>query len=57
MKTPLLIVVLVTLAACGVDGEPVQPAGGVNVTLSPSGLGVGGTVGVRKGPLTVGLGF
>ncbi len=45
------------LAACGVDGEPVQPSGGVNVSISQSGVGLGGTVGLSKGPLTLGVGL
>lgn len=57
MERFALIFVLLGLAACGVDGEPVQPSGGVNVTLSNSGIGLGANVGVRKGPLTLGVGF
>lgn len=47
----------VLLAACGVDGEPVQPSGGVNVSLSPSGTSLGGNLGLSKGSLTVGVGL
>lgn len=57
MNRTLIAVALAALAACGADGEPAQPTGGASVTLSPSGLGVGGSVGVRRGPLSVGLGF
>lgn len=53
----LVILGALLLAACGVDGEPVQPLGGVNVTLSPSGVGFGANVGLQKGPLRVGLGL
>lgn len=53
----LVVLAALLLAACGVDGEPVQPTGGVNVALSPSGVGLGANVGLRKGPLRIGLGL
>ncbi|WP_299028296.1 hypothetical protein [uncultured Sulfitobacter sp.] len=53
----LIIAWVLALAACGVDGEPVQPTGGVNVSLSPSGVGLGANVGLKKGPLRIGLGL
>jgi hypothetical protein len=53
----LVTVAVLSLAACGVDGEPVQPQGGVNVSLSGAGVGLGANVGLRKGPLSVGLGL
>lgn len=56
MKRAMLLGVLM-LAACGVDGEPMQPAGGVNVSLSPSGVGLGANMGLTSGPLQVGLGL
>jgi hypothetical protein len=56
MKKVVVLAALM-LAACGVDGEPVQPTGGVNVKLSPSGIGLGANVGLKKGPLRVGLGL
>jgi len=45
------------LAACGVDGAPVQPEGGVAVSVSPSGVGLGATLGLRQGPVQVGVGL
>ncbi|MEQ6250085.1 hypothetical protein ABMC89_14420 [Sulfitobacter sp. HNIBRBA3233] len=57
MKRLAMVLTLAAVAACGVDGEPVQPAGGATVTLSNAGASVGGTVGLRRGPLTLGLGF
>ncbi|MCX7567254.1 hypothetical protein OS189_12955 [Sulfitobacter sp. F26169L] len=53
----LAIAAVFFLGACGVDGEPVQPTGGVNVRLSPSGVGLGANVGLKKDPLRVGLGL
>ncbi len=51
------ILLAVLLSACGVDGEPVQPTGGGNVSLTPSGMGLGANLGLKKGPLNVGLGL
>lgn len=56
MKKVMVLAALM-LGGCGVDGEPVQPTGGVNVSLSPSGVGLGANVGLKKGPLRIGLGL
>ncbi len=56
MKKMIAIAVLM-LTACGVDGEPTQPVGGVNVNISGAGVGIGATAGLQKGPLRVGLGL
>ncbi|MEH6646707.1 hypothetical protein [Sulfitobacter sp.] len=56
MRT-LIVLATLLVAACGVDGEPVQPSGGVDVSLSPSGVGLGANIGLNKGPLRVGLGL
>jgi hypothetical protein len=56
MKNALILATLL-LGACGVDGEPVQPTGGVKVSLTPSGVGLGANVGVKKGQLEIGLGL
>lgn len=53
----LMILAAVALAACGVDGEPVQPSGGVNVSLSRSGTSLGANVGLAKGPVSIGVGL
>lgn len=53
----LIVSAALMLAACGVDGEPVQPTGGVNVTLNSNGVGLGANLGLSKGPLTIGLGL
>ncbi|MEH6831573.1 hypothetical protein [Sulfitobacter sp.] len=53
----MIVLAALMLAGCGVDGEPVQPTGGVNVILSSSGVGLGANVGLSKGPLRVGLGL
>ncbi|WP_170452228.1 hypothetical protein [Ruegeria arenilitoris] len=46
-----------TLAACGADGEPVQPTLNANVGVSTSGTYVSGGVGLHRGPLSVFLGI
>lgn len=56
MRKTIVLACLV-LAACGVDGEPVQPAGGVNITLNNDGVGLGANVGVNKGPVQIGMGL
>jgi len=48
---------LAALAACGVDGEPVQPTLNAGVGVGDSGVHVGGAVGLHKGPVSVYLGF
>lgn len=53
----LMALATLLVAGCGVDGEPVQPSGGVDVSLSSSGVGLGANVGLTKGPLRVGLGL
>ncbi len=52
-----LIGVTLGLAACGVDGEPVQPTLNANVGVSSGGAHVNGGVGLHKGPLSVFLGL
>ncbi|MFY2823680.1 argininosuccinate lyase [Ruegeria sp. MALMAid1280] len=45
-----------TLAACGADGEPIQPTMSANIGVGSGGTHVGGGVGVRRGGLGVYLG-
>jgi len=57
MKRALCLVALLGLTACGVDGEPERPVS-TNVGISVgSGGHVGGTIGVSRGPLSVGVGI
>jgi len=51
----LCVLSLMALAACGADGEPVQPHGGVTIGVGSGGVHAGGTVGVSRGPLAVGV--
>lgn len=57
MRRIWIILGCATLAACGVDGEPVQPQAAAQVSLSNSGVHLAGVVGVRQGPFSLGLGF
>lgn len=52
-----LMAALVVLASCGVDGEPIRPNLGVGVNVSGSGVHVGSSVGVSKGPVSVSVGL
>ena len=60
MMTPIrtfALLALTALAACGADGEPIQPSLNANVGVSGSGVHVGGGVGLSKGPFGLSLGF
>lgn len=54
-----LFCVLVSLAACGVDGEPTAPEPHINagVTISSSGVYPRANVGVNSGPVSVNVGL
>ncbi|MCZ4366201.1 hypothetical protein [Sulfitobacter dubius] len=56
MKCGLAILSLLTLAACGADGEPVKPTASSTITMSSSGVSVGTAVGLRRGPFSLALG-
>jgi len=45
------------LAACGADGEPVQPVARSTVTMSNSGVSLGTSIGLGRGPVSVALGL
>ena len=47
----------VLLAACGADGEPVEPSLNAGVGISNSGVHVNGGIGLSKGPFGLTLGF
>jgi hypothetical protein len=56
VKRGLAILSLLTLAACGADGEPVKPTASSTITMSSSGVSVGTAVGLRRGPFSLALG-
>lgn len=49
--------VLVSLAACGADGEPVKPTSSAGVSLGSGGMNTNVSVGARKGPFSVNWGL
>jgi len=56
MIRAMCVLALLAVAACGADGEPVQPHGSINIGVGSGGVHAGGTVGVSRGPLSVGVG-
>jgi len=56
-KWMLSLTAIAVLAACGVDGEPVQPSLNAGIGISNSGVHALGGVGVHQGPLSLYLGF
>lgn len=55
MTRILCLLSLLTVAACGVDGEPLEPHGSVAIGVGSGGVHAGGTIGVSRGPLSVGV--
>mgnify|MGYP001795433810 CR=1 FL=1 len=57
MKRAFCLIAMLGLVACGVDGEPEQPVyTDVGIAIG-SGGHVGGSIGVSRGPLSVGVGI
>lgn len=56
VRVVLFIAAGFALAACGADGEPIQPTASLGVGIGSSGTHVGGGVGFRRGGLGVYLG-
>ncbi len=48
---------LLTLAACGADGEPLTPVARADISLSESGVYSSTELGLRNGSLAIWLGF
>ena len=53
IRLSIAMALLGWLAACGADGEPVQPTANLGIGISSSGVSAGGTVGVRQGPVAI----
>jgi len=53
----LVVAALSTLAACGVDGEPITPTVSGAVTISDSGVFPSVGVGLYQSPFSLNLGF
>ncbi|OWU79040.1 hypothetical protein [Phaeobacter sp. 22II1-1F12B] len=56
-RTLAVLLSLSILAACGADGEPVQPTVSGGVSVSRSGVHATGGVGLNRGPFSVFLGL
>jgi hypothetical protein len=56
LRVVLLIAAGFALAACGADGEPIQPTASLGIGVGSSGTHVGGGVGLQRGGLGVYLG-
>jgi len=52
-----LLLAVVFLSGCGVDGEPVQPSVNAGVSVTPDGVYPSAAVGVHTGPLSIFLGL
>ena len=52
-----MMAALMVLASCGADGEPIRPTFATGVSVSSSGVHVGGAVRASKGPVSVSVGF
>ncbi|WP_372835678.1 hypothetical protein [Puniceibacterium confluentis] len=48
---------VLALAGCGADGDPVRPSYTASLSGGSNGVTLGGGVGLRKGPFSLGLGF
>jgi hypothetical protein len=53
----LALLTAVSMAACGADGEPVQPTMNLGVGVGSSGVNGWGSVGLHQGPVSLYLGF
>lgn len=51
------IIGLFTVAACGADGEPIQPSVNAGVSLNNSGINSNVSLGARRGPFSINLGL
>ena len=54
MKFAVPFLIVLGLAGCGADGEPVTPNLAASVSVGPNGLSTNAGVRVRKGPFTLG---
>lgn len=56
-QTIAFVSAMAFLAACGVDGEPIQPTAAAGVSVTPNGVYPSAGVGLRTGPLSLWLGL
>jgi len=53
IRVTALIASLAVLAACGADGEPVQPTLNAGISITPNGVTPNIGVGLRQGPFSI----
>ena len=56
MKRIFVLIALLPLAACGVDGEPVQPSMNTTVGVGSNGVSGSTNVTVKSGNVSIGVG-
>ena len=47
------LAMLTLLAACGADGDPIRPSLNSTLSVTPSGVSLGTSLGVSKGPVSL----
>ena len=57
MKRVIAVLALAVLAACGADGEAVQPTMNTGIGITPNGVKVRTGVGVKAGLVNLGVGL
>lgn len=57
MRLALALLVVATLASCGVDGEPVRPTASATIGVGSGGVYGGAAAGISKGPVSIGIGL
>ena len=57
MRLLMVLGAVAALAACGADGEPIQPTASATVGVGTNGTYAGARVGVRQGPFTISYGL
>ncbi|WP_341368157.1 hypothetical protein [Yoonia sp. BS5-3] len=55
MKKFFLIIALGALAACGADGDPLQPNANVGLSIGAGGISPNASVGASNGNVSLGL--
>ena len=57
MKLTGFLLVLVALAACGADGEPIRPTVSTSISVGTNGVNAGASVSASTGPVSVSVGL
>jgi hypothetical protein len=53
----LVIGLAMLVAACGADGEPIQPVASLGLAVGSNGVHASAGIGATKGPVSVFVGF